>query len=49
MSIIIKSEREIEIMREAGKIIATVLEIPAGTVKSRLYYARKTLAAILEE
>ncbi|MBT8145558.1 MAG: RNA polymerase sigma factor [Gammaproteobacteria bacterium] len=29
--------------------IAEVLEIPAGTVKSRLYYARKTLAAILEE
>ena len=29
--------------------IAGVLEIPAGTVKSRLYYARKTLAAILEE
>jgi len=31
------------------KEIAGVLEIPAGTVKSRLYYARKTLAAILEE
>ena len=29
--------------------IAGVLGIPAGTVKSRLYYARKTLAAILEE
>lgn len=29
--------------------IAAVLELPAGTVKSRLYYARKTLAAILEE
>ena len=29
--------------------IAQILEIPAGTVKSRLYYARKTLATALEE
>ena len=29
--------------------IADVLDIPAGTVKSRLFYARKTLAAILED
>jgi RNA polymerase sigma-70 factor (ECF subfamily) len=28
--------------------IASVLEIPAGTVKSRLYYARARLRAALE-
>jgi len=29
--------------------IADILEIPAGTVKSRLFYARRVLAALLEE
>ena len=29
--------------------IAGVLDIPVGTVKSRLYYGRKTLAVLLEE
>ena len=29
--------------------IAQVLEVAAGTVKSRLYYAKKALKAVLEE
>ena len=29
--------------------IAVVLEIPAGTVKSRLYYAKRSLKAVLEK
>jgi RNA polymerase sigma-70 factor (ECF subfamily) len=31
------------------KDIAEITGVPEGTVKSRLYYARKQLAALLEE
>ena len=29
--------------------IADIIKVPPGTVKSRLFYARKTLATILQE
>jgi methionyl aminopeptidase len=48
MGIIIKSRREITIMREAGKIVAEVLEILAGTVKPGLKTKELDLIAVRE-
>jgi RNA polymerase sigma-70 factor (ECF subfamily) len=35
--------------RLSYKEISTILEIPLGSVKSRLYYARKRLGKLIEQ
>ncbi len=48
-----KDEREIIILKEFNELsykeISEVVDIPIGSVMSRLYYARQRLGKLLEE
>ncbi|MBN1862098.1 MAG: type I methionyl aminopeptidase, partial [Dehalococcoidales bacterium] len=48
MSIIIKSDREIEIMRKAGRVVARVLEILAGELKAGMKTVELDAIAVRE-
>jgi methionyl aminopeptidase len=48
MSIIIKSEKEVEIMRQAGRIVATVLDVLKGQVKPGMKTEELDVIAVKE-